>query len=324
MPYISPSTYKAPLLLKNHHVQTIYRPLYHKVEGVNYKRERFNTPDGDFLDLDWSKQGNKKLIIACHGLEGSTESTYIKSLCKYANSKKWDFLGINFRGCSGEPNLKLRTYHSGETSDLDTVISYASSLNVYQQIAIVGFSLGGNVVLKYAGENGKNIPSNIIAAVGVSVPCHLETSSYALSKWQNKLYMGDFMKSLKEKVKLKWDLLDDVVDKEAVMASVNFNDFDQHYTAPVFGFKDAIDYWTQSSSLQFLPNVAIPTLLLNAKDDSFLSDLCYPVELAKKSNLFHFEAPKNGGHVAFVSFKLNGFNWIETRILEFLSTLQNS
>ena len=323
MPYINRSSYKAPFFLKNGHLQTIYRPYFHKVSGVQYHRERIETPDDDFLDLDWSRKGNERILIACHGLEGSTESTYMKSLVKYANESDWDAVGINFRGCSGEPNRQLRTYHSGETEDLGLVVQHVIKSGRYENIALAGFSLGGNVTLKYVGEQGKQIAPEIKAAVGVSVPCHLETSSYALAEWRNKLYMNSFLQTLKEKVKMRWDRLEGIVDRDLVMKSVSFKDFDQHYTAPVFGFKDAKDYWTRSSSLQFLPDVQVPSLLINARDDSFISDRCYPEQLARDSDFFHLEAPKNGGHVAFVAFNNGGYNWIEKRVVNFLSEILN-
>ena len=206
---------------------------------------------------------------------------------------------------------------------LGLVVQHVINSGRYESIALAGFSLGGNVTLKYVGEQGDQIAPEIKAAVGVSVPCHLETSSYVLAEWHNRLYMRSFMQSLKEKVKMRWDRLKGVVDRDLVMKSVSFKDFDEHYTAPVFGFENAVDYWTKSSSLQFLPDAQIPTLLINARDDSFISDHCYPEELAKNSPLFHLEAPENGGHVAFLTFKNAGFNWIEIRIINFFSEILN-
>ncbi|MEM1323546.1 MAG: alpha/beta fold hydrolase [Bacteroidota bacterium] len=320
MPYINQTSYRAPLLLRYHHFNTMLRPAIHRVPGVQYQRERIFTPDDDFLDLDWSIVGGDRLVVMLHGLEGSSDSTYVKSLVRLSNREGWDGLAINFRSCSGEMNRHLHSYHSGDTSDLDLVLQHVLSKGRYREICIAGFSLGGNVTLKFTGEKGSAIYPEVKKVVAVSVPIHLESSSYELGKWHNRIYMGRFMNSLKSKVQQKLALIGDHIDLEAVMASRTFGDFDEHFTAPVNGFKNAIDYWTQSSSLQFIPSISVPTLLINARDDSFLSDRCYPVELAEQHPFFHFEAPQHGGHVGFVLLRNDNFMWIEKRIVQFLKS----
>ncbi len=318
MPICKPSSYKAPAYFSNRHFQTIYPSLYRKVMGINYVRERLELDDGDFLDLDFSRIDSNKIVIVLHGLEGSADRPYVQGMIKLFNENGWDGVGINFRGCSGTPNRLAKTYHSGETGDLNAVINKISNTGKYVKIALIGFSLGGNVCLKYVGEQGKNLNHLIKKAVAFSVPCHLESASYALSKWYNSIYMSRFMIGLKEKIKSREKILKDKVILDNVYRSKSFLDFDENFTAPVFGFKNALDYWTQSSSKQFLENIRIPTLLVNAKNDTFLSPECYPEVAAKKSKYFFLETPAKGGHVGFGNNGPNGYYWSERRALQFV------
>ncbi len=320
MPIIESSSYQAPIYFRNAHVHTIYAGVFRSVPPASLSRERLELPDGDFLDLDWTKTDkSERLLIALHGLEGDAGRPYIQSLLQMANLQGWDAVGLNFRSCSGETNRLLRTYHSGVSDDLKAVVQHVRQQEKYTKIALVGFSLGGNVMLKYVGEEGAQIPSEIKAAVGVSVPVDLVNGSMEIAKWNNKLYVSNFLKSLKLKVKAKQALFPTAeIDWEAVYRSKNFIEFDGRYTAPVHGFDSAVDYWTRCSCLPLLPEVQIPTLLLNAIDDSFLGKKCYPIEIAKSSRYLNLEMPKYGGHVAFVDFQKPGFTWADHRILEFL------
>ncbi len=319
MPIVDSPLFKPPLLLRNYHLQTGYAGLFRPIPEVDYKRERVNTPDGDFLDLDWSKMGARKLVMVLHGLEGSADRPYVRGIVKIMNESGWDGVGLNFRGCSGEANLMSRAYHSGETDDLDWVLSRIIASGAYDEIAIVGFSLGGNVALKYVGERGEKVHPMIKKAVGISVPVDLESSCIEISKLENRIYQHRFLVTLKEKTLAKKHLLPKHIDLEAVAKSRDFPQFDGAATAPIHGFSSADDYYSRSSSLQFLSDIKIPTLLLNAVDDSFLSKTCYPYELAKQSPFLFLETPKHGGHVGFVYFKGNGFYWSELRVKAFLS-----
>lgn len=319
MPIVE-STYRPPLFFKNRHRQTLYRALFRKVPEVVYQRERVTTPDDDFIDLDWSTTDDSdRLLIGMHGLEGNSESTYLKGLIRHANQSGWDGVAFNFRSCSGEPNLKLRSYHSGETEDIDFVLHHAISKG-YRQIAIVGFSLGGNVALKYCGEQAAQMNPAVVASIGVSVPCHLQSCSEQLDKWYNQVYLSNFMTSLKQKVEDKIHLLDERVDINKIRNAKTFADFDGAFTAPVHGFASAVDYWTRCSSLHFVDRIEIPTLLINAADDSFLSERCFPKVAARNNPHFHLEIPDNGGHVGFVSFTANKTYWIERRIMSFIKS----
>ena len=319
MPLINNSTYRTPFYVSNNHFQTIYTSVIRNVGSIDYQRERITTPDQDFLDLDWSTVGSRRLVLVLHGLEGSSFSKYIISTIKCCNHEGWDAVALNFRGCSGEPNRLLRTYHIGETGDLDVVIKHLVAKRQYDEIAIVGFSLGGNVALKYLGERSSWVHPQVRKAVAVSVPCELTTSIECIDSWYNYIYRRSFLDNIKAKLRLKAKLFPNQFLPESMFHAKTFYDFDDLYTSIIHDFEGADDFYKKSSSLQFIPNITIPTLLINAADDSFLSSECYPVNLAKEMPNFFLEIPENGGHVGFIAFNDDGFYWIEKRILEFLS-----
>ncbi len=321
MPFIDKSTFQAPIWLRNPHAQTIYAGLLRPLPEVNYQRERWETPDNDFLDLDWSRVGGRKLVLVLHGLEGSADRPYSRGIISIMNAQGWDGLGLNFRGCSGELNRLSRAYHSGETEDVRWILQKIIASNQYDHIAIVGFSLGGNVTLKFLGEEGSTLSSKIVGGVALSVPVDLESCSYELSKWYNWPYLRRFLRSLKAKTLEKKALLPDHIDLDAVLAARDFQEFDDVATAPLHGFKDAIEYWTKSSSKPFLDQIRIPTLIVNAADDTFLSEACYPKAIAKQSEFVHLEIPAWGGHVGFVKFDASRHYWSEQRVCRFLTEL---
>lgn len=319
MPLIEESTYRPGHLFRLGHINTVYPALFRKVEEVTFKRERINTPDGDFLDLDWSKVGSKRLLIALHGLEGMADRAYIKGMIRLFNQSGWDGLGLNFRGCSGEINKLLQSYHMGQTHDIELLVNHCLEKEGYKSIALVGFSLGGNVLLKYLGEQGRSISSNIVGAIAFSVPCHIKSANVMIARQQNYFYLRRFLKSLNQKMIQKAQVFGDQVNPVYPLAK-SFTDFDNRFTAPIHGFKDALDYWEKCSSLQFLPDIHVPTLLVNAQDDSFLSEACFPRKMAKHHDYFYLESPKYGGHVGFSSLEKNGVFWSEIRALEFIQS----
>ena len=266
----------------------------------------------------------KKIVIIIHGLEGSSDSNYIKSLAKVLNQYPFDVVAINLRGCSGESNRKLYSYHSGKTDDLHTVINYVASHYSYDHIDLVGFSLGGNMILKYLGEQVYSIHPKIHAAVTVSAPCDLQGSSAQLSKFWNNIYMRRFLVSLKSKLAIKEKQFpNSFIDIERINKARNFFDMDNLYTAPAHGFKNAFDYWKKNSSKQFIPTIKTPTLLITSNDDPFLSKSCIPAKEAKININFSLEITNYGGHVGFNSSFLNGRNhWLENRIIDFLNDLK--
>ncbi len=308
------TSYIAPRFLFNRHVETIYPALFRKVPDINYQRERISTSDGDFLDLDWVHTGSDKVVIISHGLEGNSQRAYVKGMARAFSQKGIDALAWNYRGCSEEINRQLRFYHSGATDDLDTVVQHAA--HRYQQVFLVGFSLGGNLTLKYVGERGSQLHQNIQKAAAFSVPIDLHTSCLQISQPENWLYTKRFLNSLEIKV----------VAKSKVMEGLNLShfskiktlmDFDEHYTAPLHGFSGAIDYYQKCSAIQFLHQIKIPTLLVNAQNDPFLSKECFPTQI--NNPMLTFEAPGHGGHVGFSLFNKSGLYWSELRATEFIN-----
>ncbi|SFD93730.1 YheT family hydrolase [Spirosoma endophyticum] len=339
MPLIAPSNYEPPTRLWNGHLQTIIPSLFRKVE-VSYVRERIETPDDDFLDLDWAfsndelgmiraagrnneladAEHHSSLIILSHGLEGSSTSQYLAGMVRHLTHNGFDCLAWHYRSCSGELNRQERFYHIGETSDLHYVTQYTISKG-YQTIYLMGFSAGGNVTLKYIGEQGKSINPAIKKAVVFSVPLDLMGSARRLEQWDSLVYNYRFSRTLKRKVMQKAALMPSAFPTEAVLKSRSIREFDNVFTAPLNGFRDVTDYYTRSSSLQFIPSIAIPTLIVNAKNDPFLSPECFPGELARELPNVWMEFPGEGGHCGFTSNKggLNGTSWSEERALAFLT-----
>ncbi|MBM4327534.1 MAG: alpha/beta fold hydrolase [Deltaproteobacteria bacterium] len=319
MPVVSHSSYVPPKLFANAHAQTIFPSLLRRVRGIQYVRERIDTPDGDFVDVDTSKVGAAQAAILLHGLEGDSSRAYMRGMARALNKRGWDALAFNFRGCSGESNRTLRFYHSGETGDLQTVISYVTRTGAYARLALVGFSLGGNVILKYLGERGRELSGQIWKAVVFSVPCDLASCSLKLGEPGNRIYMRRFLRMLRAKVRMKMELMPHLINDQGYERIKNFKEYDDRYTAPMFGFRDAYDYWEKASSKPLLRKIVVPTLIVNAADDPFLADPCYPEEEARDNPALFLEVPEKGGHVGFVAFNREGEYWSETRALQFLS-----
>lgn len=317
MPVI-PSAYRAPWFLRNGHAHTIYPVLCRRVIGVRYERERLELEDGDFLDLDWSRAGGRNVVLIAHGLEGSSGSAYIKGMVRAINRRGWDAVALNFRGCSGEPNRLARFYHSGATDDLWSAARHVQQKG-YERVALVGFSLGGNVTLKLLGELGDDAPAWLFGGVGISVPCDLKSSAEAMARLANSIYMRRFLIDLRAKLRAKQSRFAKEMDDSGYHRVRTFRHFDDRYTAPLHGFKDAVDYWTRCSSRFFLEAIRRPALLLNAADDPFLAPECFPREAATRSERLHLEVPDHGGHVGFVGSGLRSDEYYsERRVLEFL------
>jgi uncharacterized protein len=308
--------YSPPTLLFNRHIETIYPALFRKVELKEYEHERIVTPDDDFLDLFWLRQNSDSLVIISHGLEGNAHRAYIKGMAKAFYDQGFDTLAWNYRGCGEQMNKQLRFYHSGATDDLGTVIDHAASS--YENIFLIGFSLGGNLTLKYLGEKGNGINPKIKKAIAFSVPMDLHNSCIQISKPFNWAYSNRFLKSLKLKVKQKATSFPELkIDKLETIK--NLIEFDNHYTAPIHGFKNAIDYYHQCSSLYFLSGIKTKTLIVSAKNDPFLSKECFPD--LNNHGFVKFESPSRGGHVGFTQFNENGLYWSESRALEFVTSI---
>ncbi|WP_299010081.1 alpha/beta fold hydrolase [uncultured Tenacibaculum sp.] len=286
---------------------------------IVYDRTRVTTWDADFIDLDFSLVGSKSLVLLIHGLEGSSQSNYMITTSNYLNKKGFDTVCMNLRGCSGEDNLLLGTYHSGKTDDVDFIIKYLNKNYSYDEIILVGFSLGGNLTLKYLGEFS-DIPSEVKGGVAVSVPVDLTSSQAELNKLKNKIYLNEFLKTMKLKLLKKAEKFPDFkLNKELLFKASKFRHLEKQYTVPVFGFESSEDYWQKASSKPFIPEIKVPTLLINALNDSFLSKECFPSKEAKNMKNFYLLTPNYGGHVGFISSFTNTENdWLEKRIAQFI------
>ena len=279
----------------------------------DYQRVRWETEDGDFFDLDFVNKGAKSVVILLHGLEGSSSSQYILGITNALSAFPIDVCAVNHRSCSGELNRTLGFYHSGYTKDLAFIVSELSKK--YEKVSAVGYSLGGNMLLKYLGTH--EVPAEFKTGVALSVPAHLSSSAVRLNHWTNRPYAIQFLKTLNKKAVAKAKQFPEVLDYRKFQNIATLYEFDNKVTAPLHGFVDAEDYYAQSSSAQFLHNIQVPTLLVNAVDDSFLAPPCFPFEIAQDNPNFHFYAPKQGGHVGFARLKSNAY-WSDDMVVRWL------
>ncbi len=313
--------YNPSFLFKNAHANTISAALFRKKLPLDYERQRFILNDGDFIDLDFVRKGENKLVILMHGLEGSSDRAYIRGMAKIFSQNNFDVLSFNFRGCSGDPNLTMKGYHMAATEDLEEVILSLHKSDIYKSIYLLGFSLGGSVVLRFLANQGNNpFFHKVKGGVAFSVPLHLVEANKAIGKFENILYRLRFLRSLKRKMKQKQEQFPDMPFFPAKW-EYNFTFFDDFYTGPFHGFLNAKDYWEKAGVLSQLRKISLPCLLVNAEDDSFLSPFCFPNQLDFEMANFHFLKPKWGGHVGFMPVNKNGFLWSEELALHFLNTI---
>lgn len=322
MPLIAPSGYSARGIFTQGDINTIYPALFRKVEGPSYKRSRLELPDGDFIDMDIASVGNRqRVMLVLHGLEASSQAHYVRALINHFNKQGWDGIAMNFRGCSGEPNRLLRGYHSGDTSDLREVLHYMHHSLGYQTIYLAGFSLGGNVILKYLGEEGSSPPPFIKAGIAVSAPVDISNCSETLSRPRNWVYVKRFMISLNEKLRHKLEAYPEFLSLPKNRLPRTFAEFDGWYTAPIHGFASERDYWKKASSKPYLSSITLPTLILNPLDDPFFGEPCYPFDICKDHPSVFLETPKTGGHVALTQLRNKGVYGAEERAWSFIQEL---
>ncbi|MAA65729.1 MAG: alpha/beta hydrolase [Alteromonadaceae bacterium] len=315
-------TYRPPLWLRNGHLQSVWPSLFRRVELAAPQSETLQTSDQDELHLDWYRQGSGRLAIISHGLEGHSRRPYVLGLAKALIAQGWDVLAWNFRSCGGVMNKQPRFYHSGATVDLAAVVQHAlGASDGYQHVALSGFSMGGNLTLLYLAEQGEHIDPRIRGAVAFSVPCDLAGSAAMLALPSRRIYMKRFLDDLHEKMKTKAVLFPERIDVAGFEAIRNFREFDNRYTAPLHGFRDAEDYWEQSACLHRLKDIRVPALMVNAQDDPFLSSSCFPGKREILGPCVKVEAPKWGGHVGFVELARDGYYWSERRAVRYLDQL---
>ncbi len=317
MPVVE-STYRAPLLLGNRHVQTCLPTLFRKVEGVAYEREQLALPDGAFLHLDWSRIGSRRLAVLSHGWEGHTRRCYMLGMVRALNRAGWDCLCWQFRWCGGVTNRTPACTHNGSVDDVRAVVDHGLASGTYDTAALVGFSMGGNLNLNYLARDPDRVPSVVRASVGFSVPVDLESCSRSLMQPANALYRRRFFHALCGKIHRMAAAFPGQVDATGVEEITDFAVFDDRYTAPLHGFADGADYRRRASSLPILHQIRVPSLIVNAANDSFLSPACYPYPVCEANPNLFLEVPSTGGHCGFVDFR-DGEYWSEVRAREFLA-----
>lgn len=307
----TPASYVPVPWLPDGHSQTLWAALLRRVPPLATRRERIELPDGDFVDLAHVGPAGAPCVLVLHGLEGNLDSPYARALLGRVAARGWHGVLLHFRGCSGEPNRLPRSYHSGDTSDLAHVAGLLAARS--PALAIVGYSLGGNVLLKYLGERGRDTPC--AAAAAVSVPFDLAIAADTLANGFARLYQRRLVSSLQAKARLKFSRMQAPFDLDALDTWRDFRAFDDRVTAPLHGFDGVDDYYARSSCRPYLRDVAVPTLALHAVDDPFLAPAGIPAahELGAPVEL---ELVARGGHVGFVATERC---WLERRIVDFIA-----
>ena len=312
--------YIAPRWLPGGHLQTIYPALCISTPALAMRRERWDTPDGDFIDVDFAQgQPGKPLLVLFHGLEGSSESHYAKALMRHISSLGWSGVIPHFRGCSGELNRAPRFYHSGDAAEINWILRRIKDHPVLSDAShffASGVSLGGNALLRWLGESAEDA-GFIDAACAISAPLDLAAGGAALSRGFNMIYTRSFLRTLKPKCLQKLAQFPDLFDRHSLLAARDLYEFDNVVTAPLHGYRDTNDYWHRASGKHVLPAITVPTLVLNARNDPFMPAQYLPHTASKAVTL---EYPATGGHVGFASGPMPGkLDWLPQRIIRFLT-----
>ena len=319
MALIEKSNYKPPYWLINGHFDTIYPALFRKISRRSIKEKIIiNTHDNDHFELDYYDKCSDKTAIISHGLEGNNNRPYVLGMAELFFRNGWNVIAWNYRGCNGKTNNSIRSYHSGFTEDLEATIKYASCKKI-RYISLIGFSLGGNLTLKYLSDS-RHLDPKVTCAVVYSVPLDLYHGCLQISKPANSIYSKRFLKSLKQKIREKSKVFSEIESKH-LNKIYDLKTFDDYYTAPLHGFKDAMDYYRSCSSIYVLEDINTPSLIINAMNDPFLSEECYPYKQLKNHPDVFLETPQRGGHVGFCSQNGNEYYWSETRALEFVNSI---
>ncbi|MEW6119792.1 MAG: hydrolase [Pseudomonadota bacterium] len=317
-----PGHYASPAWLPGGHLQTIYTSLFIPVPRVNYRRERVELADGDFLDFDWvDGTPGQPVVVLFHGLEGSSNSFYAHDLMHTLRQRGWSGVVAHFRGCSGEDNRLPRAYFAGDSADIETMLWHVKSRHPDAPLYAVGASLGGNALLKWLGERGEAASALVTRAAAVSAPLDLAAAGNVLDRGFNQtVYTARFLTTLKAKALRKAEKFPGLLDADAIAAATTFREFDTLVTARLHGFVDADDYWARASSKPLLKAIAVHTLVINAKNDPFLPAEALPGP-ADVSPAVTLDLPDTGGHVAFPSGPFPGnADWLPARILHHFDT----
>lgn len=312
------SRYRAPRWLANPHLQTIYGAVVARRPAVAYRRERWETPDGDFVDTDHvDAPPGRPWVVLFHGLEGSSNSPYARTLMHRVHARGWRGTVVHFRGCSGEPNRLPRAYHSGDSAEVDWILRRVKAQAGAAPVYAAGISLGGNALLKWLGERGEEATAIVARACAVSAPLDLMAAGDALGRGFSRVYAKHFLATLKARGAAKHARFPGIFDLGRMRRSRTLREFDDVVTAPLHGFRDTDDYWTRASSKPLLGRIAVPTLVINARDDPFLPEAALPAP-GELSAAVTVEFPVRGGHVGFVSGPFPGhIGWLPARLLHF-------
>ena len=319
-------SYRAPWWLPGGHLQTIYASLFARKPRVIYRRERWELADGDFLDLDWvDGVADKPLLALFHGLEGSSQGHYALTLMDALRRKGWRGVAVNFRGCSGTPNRLARAYHSGDSAEIKMVLTYLKAQASGQALYATGISLGANALLKWLGESGVEAQQLLSGAAAISAPVDLGSTGKRLDRGFNRYsYTRHFLKTLRRKTQEKITAHRLPISPQDLRTAKTFYAFDNLYTAPMHGYRNADDYWQRASSKPWLNSIAVPTLIVHAQNDPFLSANTYLEEVLLSPNIT-LDLPREGGHVGFVSGPFPGkLNWLPHRVLNFFTQNHDS
>jgi len=320
MPLIQNSSYKPSIIYKNGHISTIYCGRVKRFSPPNYTREKLELADGDFLNIDYLVQNSKKAVILCHGLEGDSKRVYNNSCADFFIQKNYSVFAWNNRSCGGEMNRLPRLYHHGIVSDLEEIVRFASEKGM-EEIYLVGFSLGAAQVLNYLGS--AEVHAKVKSAVAVSAPIQLKSCSESLKKGFNRVYLKVFTQKLKRKFREKAVQFPDLVDVGKISSIKTFDEVDEYFTAPLHGFKNGNDYYEKASPAYTMRNIKTPVLVINALDDPFLGETCYPKEFAQQNEFVYLETPKYGGHCAF-PMRNSNYSWTDLRAYEFFNSVITS
>ena len=320
--------YRAPAWLPGGHLQTLYASLLAPRPRVAYLRERWNTPDGDFIDLDWIRDQDAgagtpdsakpaPLVVLFHGLEGNSRSQYAVALMAATRALGWRGVVVHFRGCGGDLNRLPRAYHSGDSSEIDWILRRLKRANATARLYATGVSLGGNALLKWLGEQRAAANPIVEGAAAISAPVDLMASGDALGRGFNMIYTRNFLATMRRKTLAKLARFPDLCNRGLMLQSRTLREFDNVVTAPLHGYRDTDDYWTRASAKPLLGHIAVPTLMINARNDPFLPAAALPAA-DEVSPAVTLEFPAAGGHVGFVTSAFPGrLDWLPRRVLDF-------
>jgi predicted alpha/beta-fold hydrolase len=318
--------YRAPVWLPGSNLQTLYPALLAPRPHVSYRRERWDTPDGDFIDLDWTENPDsglriadreRPLLVLFHGLEGNSNSQYARGLMHAATQRGWTGVVVHFRGCSGELNRLPRAYHSGDSAEINWILRRLRAQHIGGPLFAVGISLGGNALLKWLGEQGDAARHVVERAAAVSAPVDLHAAGNALEQGFNMIYTKNFLATMKRKSLAKLLVHPGIFDAAALHATRTLREFDDLVTAPLHGYAGVDDYYTRASSKPHLASITVPTLLLNARNDPFLPAAALP-ESHMLSAAVTAAFPEEGGHVGFADER-GTLSWLPRTVLEFVT-----